>query len=56
LKSPYENDRDLIVQGVNTGDDVGNNHFDVSMIGGGFGVNNGCANSVFAFDGSKWDG
>lgn len=41
---------------MNTGGDVVHNQIDLSMIAGGFGVNNGCANKVFAYTGSYWDG
>ncbi|KAL4487641.1 hypothetical protein ABPG72_017430 [Tetrahymena utriculariae] len=48
--------KDIIVQGINTGGDVNSNQFDLSMIAGGFGANNGCANKVFAWNGGAWDG
>ncbi|KAL2070936.1 hypothetical protein VTL71DRAFT_13962 [Oculimacula yallundae] len=32
----------LIVQSTNTGGDLGENHFDLAMPGGGFGIFNGC--------------
>ncbi|EAR82809.1 glycoside hydrolase family 45 protein (macronuclear) [Tetrahymena thermophila SB210] len=48
--------KDIIVQGINTGGDVNSNQFDLSMIAGGFGANNGCANQVFAWNGGAWDG
>lgn len=34
--------KELIVQVTNTGGDLGNNHFDLQMPGGGFGIFNGC--------------
>ena len=32
----------MIVQVTNTGGDLGNNHFDLQMPGGGFGIFDGC--------------
>ncbi|KFY31178.1 hypothetical protein V493_01325, partial [Pseudogymnoascus sp. VKM F-4281 (FW-2241)] len=32
----------MIVQATNTGGDLGSNHFDINMPGGGFGIFNGC--------------
>ncbi|KAH7354703.1 RlpA-like double-psi beta-barrel-protein domain-containing protein-containing protein [Rhexocercosporidium sp. MPI-PUGE-AT-0058] len=34
----------MIVQSTNTGGDLGANHFDLAMPGGGFGIFNGCTN------------
>ena len=34
--------KELIVQVTNTGGDLGNNHFDLQMPGGGFGIFDGC--------------
>jgi len=38
-------DKDLIVQGINTGGDVQGNQFDMQVGDGGFGANNKCAGS-----------
>ena len=32
----------LIVQATNTGSDLGSDHFDLTMPGGGVGISNGC--------------
>jgi len=34
--------KELIVQVTNTGGDLGNNHFDLQIPGGGFGIFDGC--------------
>lgn len=34
----------MIVQATNTGGDLGNNHFDLAMPGGGVGIYNACTN------------
>ena len=42
--------KELIVQVTNTGGDLGNNHFDLQMPGGGVGIFNGCSSQ---FSGSS---
>lgn len=33
----------MVVQAINTGGDLGSNHFDIGMPGGGVGIFNGCS-------------
>jgi hypothetical protein len=43
----------MIVQATNTGGDLGDNHFDIAMPGGGVGIFNGCS-SQFGAPSSGW--
>ncbi|ORX79922.1 hypothetical protein BCR32DRAFT_294130 [Anaeromyces robustus] len=45
--------KQMIVQVTNTGGDLGNNHFDIQMPGGGLGLFDGCS-PQFGVDASKW--
>lgn len=38
----------MVVQITNTGGDLGNNHFDLQLPGGGVGLFNGCSSQVWA--------
>ncbi|KAH7089317.1 glycoside hydrolase 45 [Auriculariales sp. MPI-PUGE-AT-0066] len=41
----------MIIQATNTGGDLGNNHFDLMMPGGGVGIFNGCASQFGSWNG-----
>lgn len=43
----------MVVQTTNTGGDLGDNHFDLAMPGGGVGIFNGCT-SQFGAPSSGW--
>jgi len=45
--------KQMIVQVTNTGGDLGNNHFDIQMPGGGLGLFDGCS-AQFNTDAKKW--
>ena len=45
--------KEMIVQVTNTGGDLGENHFDIQMPGGGLGLFDGCS-PQFGVDASKW--
>jgi len=45
--------KEMIVQVTNTGGDLGENHFDIQMPGGGVGLFDGCS-PQFGVDASKW--
>jgi len=45
--------KQLIVQVTNTGGDLGENHFDLQMPGGGLGIFDGCS-SQFGVDAGSW--
>jgi len=45
--------KEMIVQITNTGGDLGENHFDIQMPGGGVGLFDGCS-PQFGVDASKW--
>jgi len=47
------NGKKMIVQATNTGSDLGDNHFDLQMPGGGVGIFNGCT-SEFGAPSSGW--
>jgi hypothetical protein len=46
--------KELIVQVTNTGGDLGNNHFDLQMPGGGVGIFDGCSSQFPTVSKSFW--
>ncbi|TKW52391.1 Endoglucanase-5 [Colletotrichum tanaceti] len=47
----------MVVQSTNTGGDLGSNHFDIMMPGGGLGIFDGCTNEFgFQFPGARYGG
>ncbi|UJR25708.1 hypothetical protein I4U23_007059 [Adineta vaga] len=46
--------KELIVQVTNTGGDLGNNHFDLQMPGGGVGIFDGCSSQFPEVSKSSW--
>ncbi|ESZ95040.1 glycoside hydrolase family 45 protein [Sclerotinia borealis F-4128] len=46
--------KQMIVQATNTGGDLGSNHFDLAIPGGGFGIFNACTNQYPSTPASAW--
>ena len=44
----------MVVQVTNTGGDLGNNHFDLQMPGGGVGIFNGCSSQFGTGNPGPW--
>ncbi|KAM0329519.1 hypothetical protein ACHAQA_004828 [Verticillium albo-atrum] len=46
----------MVVQSTNTGGDLGNNHFDIMMPGGGLGIFDGCSPQFGGIPGARYGG
>ncbi|KKA28018.1 hypothetical protein TD95_003702 [Thielaviopsis punctulata] len=48
--------KQMVVQSTNTGSDLGSNHFDILMPGGGVGIFNGCSSQFGGIAGDQYGG
>lgn len=46
----------MVVQSINTGGDLGDNHFDIQMPGGGLGIFDGCTSQFGSLPGARYGG